>query len=93
MNSEKILFTNILGVGKNGTTLMGSLLDNHPEISTFPMEMKFVEHYLNTIKDKSFNGVIKFFLKESKISHLNLQNKLSERGRIKKSCYWKFSIY
>ena len=52
MNSEKILFTNILGVGKNGTTLMGSLLDNHPEISTFPMEMKFVEHYLNTIKDK-----------------------------------------
>ena len=79
MNSEKILFTNILGVGKNGTTLMGSLLDNHPEISTFPMEMKFVEHYLNTIKDKSFNGVIKFFLKESKISHLNLQNKLSEK--------------
>ena len=36
--------TNILGVGKNGTTLFGSLLDNHPEITTFPFEMKFVEH-------------------------------------------------
>ena len=79
MSSEKILFTNILGVGKNGTTLMGSLLDNHPEISTFPMEMKFVEHYFNTVKDKSFEGIINFFLKKSKINQLNLQNKLSDK--------------
>ena len=77
--SEKISFTNILGVGKNGTTLMGSLLDNHQEISTFPMEMKFIEHYFNTIKDKSFESIIKFLLKESKINQLNLHNKLSDK--------------
>ena len=79
MSSEKISFTNILGVGKNGTTLMGSLLDNHQEISTFPMEMKFIEHYFNTIKDKSFESIIKFLLKESKINQLNLHNKLSDK--------------
>lgn len=79
MNSEKISFTNILGVGKNGTTLMGSLLDNHPEISTFPMEMKFVEHYYNTIRDKSFDGVIRFVLEKSKINQLNLNKKLSDK--------------
>ena len=79
MSSDKISFTNILGVGKNGTTLLGSLLDNHQEISTFPMEMKFIEHYFNTIKDKSFESIIKFLLKESKINQLNLHNKLSDK--------------
>ena len=34
MLSEETEFFNILGVGKNGTTLLGSLIDNHPQIST-----------------------------------------------------------
>ena len=71
MQPSNVEITNILGVGKNGTTLFGSLLDNHPEITTFPFEMKFVEHYLNRIKDKTFLGLTEFFLNKSKISLLN----------------------
>ena len=41
MDNKDVLFVNIMGVGKNGTTLLGSLLDNHNELSSFPMEMKF----------------------------------------------------
>jgi len=74
MHSTEVEITNILGVGKNGTTLLGSLLDNHPEISTFPLEMKFVEHYFNSINDKTFSGVTDYFLNKSKISLLNDQN-------------------
>ena len=71
MQPSNVEITNILGVGKNGTTLFGSLLDNHPEITTFPFEMKFVEHYHNRIKDKTFLGLTEFFLNKSKISLLN----------------------
>jgi len=67
-------FINILGVGKNGTTLLGSLLDNHNKISTFPMEMKFVEHYYNSIKDKSIKGFINFIFYKSKLSLLSQFN-------------------
>ena len=31
MDNKDVLFVNIMGVGKNGTTLLGSLLDNHHE--------------------------------------------------------------
>ena len=68
MSSEETEFFNILGVGKNGTTLLGSLIDNHPQISTYPMEMKFVGHYFNTIQDKSFEGVLNFLFYKSKVS-------------------------
>ena len=40
MDNKDVLFVNIMGVGKNGTTLLGSLLDNHHELSSFPMEMR-----------------------------------------------------
>ena len=49
MDNKDVLFVNIMGVGKNGTTLLGSLLDNHHELSSFPMEMKFVEHFLHNL--------------------------------------------
>ena len=54
MDNKDVLFVNIMGVGKNGTTLLGSLLDNHHELSSFPMEMKFVEHFLHNVKSKNF---------------------------------------
>ena len=75
MSSEETEFFNILGVGKNGTTLLGSLIDNHPQISTYPMEMKFVGHYFNTIQDKSFEGILNFLFYKSKVSLIkNLEN-------------------
>ena len=54
--NKDVLFVNIMGVGKNGTTLLGSLLDNHHELSSFPMEMKFVEHFLHNVKSKNFSS-------------------------------------
>ncbi len=71
MKNTEVEITNILGVGKNGTTLFGSLLDNHSEVATFPFEMKFVEHYFNRINEKNFANMSDFFLNKSKISLLN----------------------
>lgn len=83
MANKDIEFINVLGVGKNGTTLLGSLLDNHPQISTFPMEMKFVEHFFNTIKDKSIEGIIRFLSHKSKLTLLGKQNhELDEQARV-----------
>ena len=80
MLSEKTEFFNILGVGKNGTTLLGSLIDNHSQISTYPMEMKFIEHYFNTVQDKSFDGILSFLLNESKISIIG-NPKINEKNK------------
>ena len=52
------VFFNILGGGKNGKTLLGSLLDNHPSISSFPMEMKFIEHSLYNNKNINYEKKI-----------------------------------
>ena len=62
MDNKDVLFVNIMGVGKNGTTLLGSLLDNHNELSSFPMEMKFVEHFFTQRKKKKFFGIREFFI-------------------------------
>ena len=62
MDNKDVLFVNIMGVGKNGTTLLGSLLDNHHELSSFPMEMKFVEHFLHNVKKVRIFGIKGFFI-------------------------------
>ena len=71
MDNKDVLFVNIMGVGKNGTTLLGSLLDNHHELSSFPMEMKFVEHFLHNVKSKNFSGLKDFLFSKSKLILLN----------------------
>ncbi|MBD1138277.1 sulfotransferase [Pelagibacterales bacterium SAG-MED41] len=71
MDNKDVLFVNIMGVGKNGTTLLGSLLDNHNELSSFPMEMKFVEHFLHNVKRKNFLGLENFLFNKSKLILLN----------------------
>ena len=71
MDNKDVLFVNIMGVGKNGTTLLGSLLDNHNELSSFPMEMKFVEHFLHNVKRKNFLGLENFLFSKSKLILLN----------------------
>ena len=56
---------------KNGTTLIGTLLDSHPEISSFPLEMKFITH-LAKIPIEKLNS-LQFkneFLKNQKIKYL-----------------------
>ncbi len=69
MTSKKII--NIVGPAKNGTTLIGTLLDSHPEISSFPLEMKFITH-LAKIPIEKLNS-LQFkneFLKNQKIKYL-----------------------
>ncbi len=69
MLSKKIV--NIVGPIKNGTTLIGTLLDSHPKISSFPLEIKFIEH-LNKVPKDELNSKYfkKRFLETSKIKYL-----------------------
>ena len=69
--NDKIFFYNLIGAGKNGKTLLGSLLDSHPCISSFPMEMKFVEHILNKSKSIKYKNFEHFLMNESKLKFLN----------------------
>ena len=67
-------FINIIGVPKNGKSLVASLCDNHEEISSFPLEIKFVDHYFSDLKKKSFDEILNFFLTKSKIFNLDNKN-------------------
>ncbi len=69
--NDKIFFYNLIGAGKNGKTLLGSLLDSHPSISSFPMEMKFVEHTINKSKNIKYKNFENFLINESKLKFLN----------------------
>ena len=62
---------NIVGPIKNGTTLTGALIDYHPQISSFPLEMKFITH-LRKIPTQKLNTeeFKKKFLMETKIKYL-----------------------
>ena len=66
---------NIIGAPRNGTTLLGTLIDSHTHISSFPLEMKFVEK-LRNVSIKKLNS-IEFkeeFFQDSKIRYLLNKN-------------------
>jgi len=65
----------VIGPAKSGTTLLISLLDNHPQLSTIPLEIKYYEHYYNTLKHTaSYELLNRFFLSESKLRFLDPKN-------------------
>ena len=70
----------VIGPGRTGTTLMISLLDNHPEITAIPLEVKFYEHYYNALScTSSYDITNDFFLNNSKLKLLNTdQNNMSD---------------
>ena len=72
---------NIMGVPKNGKSLLSSLLDNHEEVASFPLEIKFVDHYMNTLKNKKFDDILDFFLSKSKIYYLDKKSFQSDIGK------------
>jgi len=58
----------IIGPGKSGTTLMISLLDDHPELCVIPFEVKFYRHYFETLrKTDSYDELNRYFLNRSKL--------------------------
>lgn len=67
---EKQLF--IVGAQKAGTTLLLALFDNHPQIFTFPFELKFHKLFNSVSKNDSseLNVLNDLFLSRSKISLL-----------------------
>lgn len=69
--NNDIIFCNLIGAGKNGKTLLGSLIDSHPSLSSFPMEMKFIEHSLNNIKNLNYKNFEDYLIKKSKLIFLN----------------------
>ena len=47
------------------------MLDSHPEISSFPLEIKFIDHLVNVPKDRlNSNNFKKKFLENTKIKYL-----------------------
>jgi hypothetical protein len=66
----------VIGPGKSGTTLMISLLDNHPDLSVIPLEIKFY-HGFNTLRrNSSYDHLNQFFMFNTKISLLDPQSNL-----------------
>jgi hypothetical protein len=66
--------TFVIGPVKSGTTLMISLLDNHPNLSVIPLEIKFYEHYYNAIEQTpSYDRLNELFMFNSKISIIDPQ--------------------
>jgi hypothetical protein len=58
----------VIGPAKSGTTLMISLLDNHPDLSVIPLEVKFYEHYCNTLhKSATYEELNDYFFNVSKL--------------------------
>ena len=62
----------IIGPTKGGTTLMGCLLDAHPELAVFPLEIKFFTHWLETLQYQSMDyaALNRFFFEKSKLRFL-----------------------
>jgi len=62
----------VIGPAKSATTLMIALLDNHPNLSVMPLEIKFYEHFTNSLSSGSnYEDINRFFFEESKIKHMN----------------------
>ena len=59
----------VIGPVKSGTTLLISLLDSHPELALFPMEVKIFTHWIERFADDKtrYSHLNDFFLKSSKI--------------------------
>jgi hypothetical protein len=65
----------VLGPVKSGTTMLISLLDDHPALSAFPMEVKFLTHWIerfDRVEGKAtgkatYEALNGFFFKQSKI--------------------------
>ena len=63
----------VIGPVKSGTTLLISLLDSHPELALFPMEVKIFTHWIERFADSktSYSDLNNFFFKTSKIKLMN----------------------
>ena len=63
----------VIGPVKSGTTLMISLLDAHPELSLFPLEVKFFTHWLERLSSPlvKYEDLSSFFLEKSKVRLMN----------------------
>ena len=59
----------VIGPVKSGTTLLISLLDSHPELALFPMEVKILTHWIERFADDKtrYSHLNDFFLKSSKL--------------------------
>ena len=59
----------VIGPVKSGTTLLISLLDSHPELTLFPMEVKFFSHWFERLQStvSGYKQLNEFFLNKSKI--------------------------
>ncbi len=73
---------NIIGEAKSGTTLVGTLLDSHPNITTIPIELKFVSHFINKshLDDKN---LIKYFLNRTRLKNLEYSQKSKKKREFK----------
>jgi len=65
----------ILGPVKSGTTLLISLLDGHPELAAFPLEVKFLAHWFERFakldQQTTYEELNDFFFQSSKIQLMN----------------------
>ena len=78
----------VMGPVKSGTTMFISLLDGHPSLAGFPLEVKFLTHWFERLArtPQSYQSLNKFFLEKSKIRLMNSGSKsdpdIMNSGRI-----------
>ena len=65
---------NIIGEVKSGTTLVGTLLDSHSDITTIPIELKLISHFINK-KDLNDKNLLKYYLNRTRLKHLEFNKK------------------
>lgn len=73
---------NIIGEVKSGTTLVGTLLDSHSDISTIPIELKLISHFT---KKKNLNdkNLLKYYLNRTRLKHLEVNEKIRNKREFK----------
>ena len=66
---DELNYCIVIGPVKSGTTLLISLLDSHPELMLFPMEVKFFTHWFEYLRHAqgSYQDLNSFFLSKSKV--------------------------
>ena len=66
---DELNYCIVIGPVKSGTTLLISLLDSHPELMLFPMEVKFFTHWFEYLRHAqgSYRDLNSFFLSKSKV--------------------------
>ena len=66
---KKINLCAVIGPVKSGTTMMISLLDGHPSLAAFPLEVKFLTHWFESLSKtpQSYQSLNRFFISQSKI--------------------------